>query len=158
MITHDVGIKMNAIFSIPATETKFSHKCNGKNSTVNWVGLLLNFRNFDWYNGFVFFINPWLVAIFLSAPPSLKSWIRPCWHLNLHRCCKAFTVHTIKHIDGSACILARSNPMITTSMMNLHTWRRLRVHLYVIFPLIVFIHKYFASVLETVDVWKLFQK
>ena len=130
--------KWTLFFSIPATETKFSHKCNGENSTVNWVGLLLNFMNFDRYNVFVFSINP--------------------WHLNLHRCCNAFTVHTIKHIYGSACILARSNPMITTSMMNLHTWRRLRVHLYVIFPLIVFIHKYFASVLETVDVWKLFQK
>ena len=47
--------------------------------------------------------------------------------------------------------------MITcdSERLNLHTWRRLRVHLYVIFPLIVFIHRYFASVLETVDVWKL---
>jgi hypothetical protein len=59
------------------------------------------------------------------------------------------------HLKNTSGILARSNPMITTSMMKLHTWRRLRVHLYVIFSLIVFIHRYFASVLETVDVWKL---
>jgi hypothetical protein len=42
MITHDVGIKMNAIFSIPATETKFSHKCNGENSShLSWFAVEL---------------------------------------------------------------------------------------------------------------------
>jgi hypothetical protein len=38
MITHDVGIKMNAIFSIPATETKFSFGCASNGTLVNFQG------------------------------------------------------------------------------------------------------------------------